>query len=65
MEYSLVNISVHLLCFAICFYALSCLKFDKLCDVSKPAKVQLLLILLALGLGYVCAQFLLAITIFN
>lgn len=65
MQFYIVNISVHLLCFIVCFYALSCIKFEKFCDVRYPMKVQLLLLLMALGLGYLVAQFLLALTIFN
>ncbi|MEF9961369.1 MAG: DUF1146 family protein [Erysipelotrichaceae bacterium] len=65
MLYKLVNITVHLLCFVVSFYALSSIRFDRFCDVRKPIKVQVLLFLLAIGLGYVVAQFLLALTIYN
>ncbi|MEF9919716.1 MAG: DUF1146 family protein [Erysipelotrichaceae bacterium] len=65
MLYKLVNITVHLLCFVVSFYALSSLHFDRFCDVRKPMKVQVLLLLLAIGLGYVVAQFLLALTLYN
>ncbi|MEG0290763.1 MAG: DUF1146 family protein [Erysipelotrichaceae bacterium] len=65
MLYKLVNITVHLLCFVASFYALSSIRFERFCDVRKPIKVQVLLFLLAIGLGYVVAQFLLALTIYN
>lgn len=65
MTYSMIQISVHLLCAAFSFFALSSLKFDRFCDVRKPMKVQALLLLMSLGLGYLVAQFLLALTIYN
>lgn len=34
-------------------------------NVRKPGQVRLLLLLLSLGLGYLVAQFLLAISVFN
>lgn len=65
MAYSILQISLHLVCFAFSFYALSGIQFEKICDVRKPAKVQLLLVFLSFGLGYLAAQFILAITIYN
>lgn len=65
MSYFLINLAVHLMCFALSFWALSSIRFERFCDVKKPAKVQMLLLLLAIALGYVVAQFLLAISIFN
>lgn len=65
MQFFMINIIVHLVCFAACFWALSSVRFERLCDVRKPAKVQALLLLLSLGLGYLVAQFLLALSIFN
>ncbi|MEG0526897.1 DUF1146 family protein [Amedibacillus sp. YH-ame10] len=62
MQYYLIRLSVHVICFMLSFWALSSVRFDKFCDVKKPGKVQMLLLLLSLGLGYVCAQFLLSIT---
>lgn len=61
----LLVIGVYLLCFAISFYALSCIKFELFCKVNEPSKVQLLLFLLAIGLGFVVAQFILEITIYH
>lgn len=65
MVTSIIVVSVQLLCFLASFYALSAIRFDRFCDVKKPAKVQLLLLLLSCALGYLCAQFLLALTIYN
>ena len=65
MQYFIVNVAVHLLCFMLSFWALSGVRFDRFCDVTKPGKAQLLLLLLSLGLGYLTAQFLLAISIFS
>lgn len=64
MQYYLVQLSVHILCFILSFWALSSVRFENFTDVKKPGKVQMLLLLLSLGLGYLCAQFLLAISYF-
>lgn len=52
-------------CFGFSFYALSAIRFDQLCYVKDVNKVRLLLFLLAMGLGYLVAQFLLMITIYH
>lgn len=65
MQYMLLNITVHILSFTLSFWALSCVQFDKFTNISKPGKVQMLLLLLSLGLGYVVAQFLLSISVFS
>lgn len=65
MQFFIINVSVHLLCFAASFWALTSIRFEKFCDVSKPGKVQFLLLLLSLALGYLTAQFLLSLSVFN
>ena len=65
MRYFLITFTVYLFCFAASFWALSSVKFDRFCDVHKPGKVQCLLLLLALALGYLVAQFLFNISLFN
>ncbi len=60
-----IVIAVYLFCFAISFYALSCIKFELFCKVNEPAKVQLLLLLLSIGLGFVVAQFILELSIYR
>lgn len=62
MQYFLIRLCVHIVCFMLSFWALSSVHFDRFCDVRKPGKVQMLLLLLSLGLGYLCAQFLFSIT---
>ena len=64
MVYYLIQLSVYIICFMLSFWALSSVRFEKFCDVKKPGKVQMLLLLLSLGLGYLCAQFLLSIAYF-
>lgn len=64
MQYFLIQLSVHIICFMLSFWALSCVHFELFVDVRKPGKVQMLLLLLSLGLGYLCAQFLLSISYF-
>lgn len=65
MQTFVINVSVYLLSFIISFWALSGVKFENFCDVTKPGKAQMLLLLLSLGLGYIVAQFLLTITVYN
>lgn len=65
MQYYMLTLAVHVLSFMLCFWALSCVQFEKFTNVRKPGQVRLLLLLLALGLGYLVAQFLLAISLFN
>lgn len=65
MTYAMIQIVVHLLCFALSFYALSGFQYDKICNVRQPVKVQLFLLLAAMAIGYGAAQFILALTVFN
>lgn len=65
MTYSILQLSIHLLCVAMSFFALSCVKFDRFCDVRKPMKIQALLILCSMALGYLTAQLIMTLTIFN
>ncbi len=65
MSYGILQISLHLFCVVLSFFALSAIRFDLFCDVRKPMKVQMLLILLSMALGYLVAQLLLALTVFN
>ena len=64
MQYFLVNLTVHAVSFILCFWALSCARFELFTNVRKPGQVRLLLLLLAMGLGYLVAQFLLSISIY-
>ena len=65
MQYFLMNLAVHVVSFMLSFWALSCVHFEAFTNVRKPGQVRLLLLLLSLGLGYLVAQFLLAISVFN
>ncbi len=58
----LVLLCVYVISFMLSFWALSAVRFEQLCDVRKPGKVQLLLLLMALALGYLVGQFLFSIT---
>lgn len=61
----MVTFIVYIGCFMASFWALSSVKFELFCNVRKPGKVQMLLLLLSLALGYLVAQFLLNISLFN
>ncbi len=65
MRYFMVTFIVYICCFMASFWALSGVKFELFCNVRKPGKVQMLLLLLSLALGYLVAQFLLNISLFN
>ena len=65
MQYFLMNLAVHVLSFTLSFWALSCVRFETFTNVRKSGQVRLLLLLLSLGLGYLVAQFLLAISVYN
>lgn len=65
MSASIVSLCIYFLCFIASFYALSSLRFEQFCNVQKPIKVQMLLLLLAFGLAYIAGQFLLQVTIYN
>ncbi len=56
--------AVYLISFGLAFFALSGIKYEKFCYVSNPNKVRVLLILLAMGLAYVTAEFILGITLY-
>ncbi len=60
MAYKFINIAIHLLAFACSFYGLSCIRFEKFTNVTQPAKVNFLLLVLAMGLAGLVADFLMA-----
>lgn len=60
----IVEVMVYLACFVVSMYAFSSVKFDLICHVRNPLKVQLLWLLLSTGLAYVVAQFILGLTIY-
>lgn len=64
MAYYFVRLSVYILSFALCFWALSNVQFQKFTNVSKPGKTQLLLLLTSMALAYLVGQFLLSLSMF-
>ncbi len=65
MTFAILQLCIHLLCIAVSFFALSAIKFERFCDVKKPMKIQALLILCSMGLGYLVAQLIMTLTVFN
>lgn len=65
MEYAILQIIVHLIFIGLSFYGFSSIQWHKFCDTSKPIKIQLLMIILSLGFGYLGAQLFLNLTILN
>ncbi len=62
--YNWTYILTYLFCFTLSFYALSGIKFDKFMNVRQPWKVHLLLLLSAMGLGFLAGEFLLRLIAF-
>ncbi len=60
-----IEIIVYLACFACSLYAWSCVRFDSICKVNKPIKVQLLLVILSMCSAYCAGQFLLMLSIYH
>lgn len=58
MSYKFISVCIALFSFVVSFYAVSAIKFDKFCQVEKPAKVQTLLIVLSFALAGLVANFL-------
>lgn len=56
---------VYFASFTLSMYALSSVKFETFMNVKVVIKVQLLWLLLSIGLAYVVAQFIFALTIYN
>lgn len=58
----IVRIIIYLFSFGVAAYALSGVDFSKITRRGSEAKIQLLYIFLALGLGYLIAEFLMGIS---
>lgn len=58
----IVRIVIYLFSFVVSAYALSGLDFKKITRRGSETKIQLLYIFLALGLGYLIAEFLMGIS---
>lgn len=65
MANSIIEIILYVVCFILSFYALSAVRFERFCSVKQPAKVTLLMFLIALALAYLCAQAILQLTLYN
>ena len=65
MEYAIVKLAVYLLCFLVSLFALSGVRFDRFVNVRQPMKAQVLLLVLAMALAYLCGSLLLELTIYN
>lgn len=58
----IVRIVIYLFSFGVSAYALSGVDFEKITRRGSETKIQLLYIFLALGLGYLIAEFLMGIS---
>lgn len=63
--YTVMKWIVYLLTFGISMYATSSIQFDKICHIREPRKVQVLWLFVSIGLAYVVAEFIFALTIYN
>lgn len=55
----IIRIGIYLVSFVLCFYTLSALDLQKLLRKGKTVQAQILLLLLAMALAYLVAQFIL------
>lgn len=65
MVHAIVKLAIYLICFLAALFALSGVQFDRFVNVRQPMKAQLLFLILAMALAYLCGSFLLELTIFN
>lgn len=65
MVYGVMKCVVYLVCFVASLYALSGVQFDKFIYVRQPIKAQVLLLLLAMALAYLCGTLILELTVYN
>ncbi len=63
MTYPIVRILLYLVCFCVSFYALTSLDLNRFFRQGRVLPAQILLIILAMSLGYLMAQFLLGLSI--
>ncbi len=63
MIYYYIRIVIYFISFMLSLYALGSIQFEKFTNVRKPAQVQLLILLLAIGLAYVVSKFFLGLSI--
>lgn len=61
MGYVITRILVHIICFFICFYALEAVDFARFIRRNEVGRARLLLVLFSMALGYLVAQFILAL----
>ena len=65
MAYALLKYIIFLLSFAMCFYALSGVQFEKFMKVKEPKKSVVLLFILSVVFGSILSQTILDLTILN
>ena len=62
MTYFIIRVVLHVVCFMVSFYALQALDFNRFLKQGHVTQAQLLMLILAMGLGYLMAQFLISLT---
>ena len=65
MVYGILKLSVYLICFLAALYALSGVQFDRFVTVRQPMKAQVLFLLPAMALAYLCGMVILVLPILN
>ncbi len=59
--YFYIKAAIHVACFCLAFYSLNALHFEKALRQGRVFQAQLLYILISFGLGYLSAQFIIAL----
>jgi len=62
MDKIIVQIILHMICFAVAFYSLNGIDLNRFIKQGRVLQAQLLLMILSMALGYLMAQFLLALS---
>ncbi len=65
MGTGIIQITAFIVFFAAGFYALSCVRFEKLCKTDQPQKIYLLMFLLSFMFAYLCTEGLMLLTVYN
>ena len=65
MATNLIVLIVYIVSFAVSFFALTAVRFDRFCHLQQPWKIHLFIFLLAMAIGWLSAQFILALSIYN
>lgn len=59
--HAVISLVIYLICIAFAFQAVKAIRIDKIIDASHVFQAQILLLFLAIALGFVVGQFIIAL----